>query len=122
MPDPLRILIVEDEVLIALALQIELSRAGYEVCGITAHAEDAVRKAIHMRPDVILMDIGLAGEMNGFGAARLILEQYPVPILFVSGYIDEETRGQVRELTALPCLSKPVMLKQLKEALRPLQA
>lgn len=111
------ILIVEDEVLIALSLEVELKRAGYTVCGIATQGEEAVRMARDLHPDAILMDIRLAGNMDGFTAAQQIRAAQVVQIIFVSGYLDETNLTRAAEFNPLACMSKPVSFTRLKSAL-----
>ena len=80
------IMLVEDEVLIAQSMSLELEIAGYEMCKFIAYGEDAIETAKREEPDVILMDIHLTGKMDGIEAAKKILEINDIPIIFVSGY------------------------------------
>jgi two-component system, response regulator PdtaR len=113
-----RILIVEDEALIALALQVELTRAGYLVCGVAGHGVEAITLAISQTPDVILMDINLSGGMDGIATAWTIRARQPVPVVFLSGYFaDEAVSARVQEFGPLAFLSKPVMLGELQKIL-----
>jgi two-component system, cell cycle sensor histidine kinase and response regulator CckA len=83
-----RILAVEDDELFADYLKITLEDLGYDVLGTVALAEDAVVRAGEEKPDLILMDIELAGEMNGIAAARRILSVSDVPIVYVTGHFE----------------------------------
>ncbi len=112
----LRILVVEDEVLVAFSLKVELTRAGYKVCGVAATADEAVSLALQHRPDVILMDIGLKGEKDGFDAAGAIYAVEFIPIVFVSGYLDDANRARAAQFNPLACLGKPATLMQIKNS------
>lgn len=110
-----RILIVEDESLIALSLKVELTQAGYPVCGTAVRGEEAVTKALDLRPDIILLDIGLKGGIDGFTVAeRVQAATQDIGIVFVSGYIDEMTSEQAAKYRPLGCMSKPISLHQLR--------
>ncbi len=111
------ILIVEDEALIALSLEVELKRAGYVVCGIATQGEEAVQLARDLKPDAVLMDIRLAGNMDGFAAARQIRATLNTQIIFVSGYLDEANLARAAEVKPLACLSKPVSFPRLRAVL-----
>lgn len=78
-----RILVVEDEHVVALDLAQRLRALGYGVQGVVASGPDAIRSALDTRPDIILMDIHLHGEMDGIEAAAQIITQYDVPIIYL---------------------------------------
>ena len=84
------ILIVEDEPLAARYVQILLERLHYTVVGTAATGEDAIDLVRSGKPDLILMDIDLGKGMDGTQAARLILRDRAIPILFLSSHIEEE--------------------------------
>lgn len=105
---PLKVLIVEDEVLIAMTLESMVEDFGYEVCGVACAGDDAVRQAARSRPDVILMDINLGPGIDGIEAARRTREALSPRIVFVSAYGDPATLARVR--VAVPeavMLNKP---------------
>ena len=81
-----RLLVVEDEVLVARDIQARLQRMGYEVVGTVARGEDAVSTALAESPDLILMDINLKGEMDGIEAATQINEVSSVPVIYCTAY------------------------------------
>jgi CheY-like chemotaxis protein len=114
----LRVLIVEDEVMIALGLESQVEDFGFEVCGVAASGEEAVVLAAQDRPDLILMDINLAGEMDGVEAARQIREELNVRIVFVTAYgggaMLERVRAAVPDATIL---TKPVDERDLLDAI-----
>ncbi len=103
-----RILIVEDEGLIALHTEEMLAHAGYEVLAIVSRGEDALAYvAAPPLPDAILMDIGLAGSLNGIETARLIREKSDIPVIFLSAYSDEAHLAEMREVSPCGYLTKP---------------
>jgi len=83
-PLPEKIIIVEDEIIVAMDLSLRLSRLGYDVIGIFSTGEEAVEQCGKTRPDVILMDFTLQGEMNGLQATRLIHSLYDTPVVMLS--------------------------------------
>ena len=111
------ILVVEDEGLIALHIEEILSRAGYRVLDPLPSGEEAIAfLEAGDGPDLILMDIGLAGEMSGIEAARKIRERSGIPVIFLTAYTDA---GRAREAEALsPCarLAKPFTERDLLAA------
>lgn len=111
-----RILVVEDEIIIAMCLAMELEQAGYQICQTISTGEEAVEIVQQHPPDVILMDIRLAGELDGIEAARQIQASSPIPIIFMTGYPDKTIEEQARAVNPLGFFTKPVAL----HALRPL--
>jgi CheY-like chemotaxis protein len=76
-----RILIVEDESIVRLDLQQRLERMGHTVVGLASEGEEAVAKAVELKPDLILMDVRLEGEMDGIEAAGRIRERQATPVI-----------------------------------------
>jgi PAS domain S-box-containing protein len=85
------ILIVEDERIVARDIQNQLARLGYAVVGSTRFGEEAVQLARELRPDVVLMDIRLAGPMDGVTAAQEIRDRLQMPVVYLTAYADDET-------------------------------
>ena len=102
-----KILIVEDETLIALDLKNRLERHGYQVLPVTATAADAVESAFKNRPELILMDVVLKGKKSGFEAACSIIESYPVPVIFLTGNIHLLDDERVTKIPVYRILGKP---------------
>lgn len=109
-----RILLVEDEMFIAICLEMELKDAGYDVCRRVATGEEAVTAAAAQPPDVILMDIRLAGEMDGIEAARQIQTHRDIPIIFMTGYSDAAIEGRAKQLAPLHYFLKPIEVSMLQ--------
>jgi CheY-like chemotaxis protein len=124
MKSPLRILIVEDEAIIAMGVQMELELAGYEVCQIVATGEAAVAYVASNPPDLVLMDHRLAGKMDGVEAAQAIraLDSVPpISIIFMTGYAGQDMMERAQELNPLGYLIKPVRVAEMQtmiEAIR----
>jgi len=83
-----RILVVEDEALIAGDLQARLTTMGYEVVGVATTGVEAVGMAQQTQPDVVLMDVVLKGDMDGIDTAKQIKTTQSIPIIFLSAYSD----------------------------------
>jgi two-component system, response regulator PdtaR len=118
MPPTPRILIVEDEALVAYNLARRLTRLGYSVVGRVATGGEAVHSALALCPHVVLMDIHLRGEMDGVEAAQAIRAQQPIPIIFLSAYVDTPTIAHLREAGAAAYLRKPIVDHTLEQTLQ----
>lgn len=112
-----RILLVEDEFISALVMQSDLEKTGYHITNTVATAADAVLSAKVDSPDLILMDIRLAGEMDGIEAATIIRETAEIPIIFITGYDDEATRERAAKANPAAFLVKPVAMQELRTTL-----
>jgi CheY-like chemotaxis protein len=114
---PKKILIVEDEINEAMVLRKMLELWGYEVCEIAASGEDAIRKVEIEKPDLVLMDIYMHG-ISGIEAAGKIRSRNGMPIIFMTGYPDEQTRQKAYAVHPAGYFIKPLDYKKLKEALK----
>jgi two-component system, response regulator PdtaR len=109
-----KILLVEDEAIVAQYLSMELELEGYEVCGFVATGEEAIIKAAEEKPDLILMDINLAGEMDGIDSAEVIMTENKIPIIFMTGYSKLEFTDRAKILNPIGYFNKPVEVEMLK--------
>ncbi|MHC1713115.1 MAG: response regulator [Solidesulfovibrio sp.] len=109
-----RVLIVEDDPLSARVAEKTLDRLGYAVCAVLETGEAAVADAPQLAPDLVLMDINLAGAMDGVAAARAIIEALGVPVIFLTASIDREIMDRVAETGAAGYIQKPVKVLDLK--------
>ena len=112
-----RILIVEDEILVAKDIALTLRSFGHAVCAMAVSGADAVRKAAAERPDLILMDIHLRGEMSGLDAAREIRTARDVPIVFLTAFADQPTIDRARDVDAYGYVLKPFNERELQVAI-----
>lgn len=101
------IMIVEDETLVALSLQKKLERLKYGIPQIVHTGEEAVREAEKTHPDLIMMDIKLAGKMDGIAAAELIRQHRRIPVVFMTAYSDEETLQRAKMSGPFGYILKP---------------
>jgi diguanylate cyclase (GGDEF)-like protein/PAS domain S-box-containing protein len=108
-----RILIVEDEKIIAIDLQRRLERFGYTVVGMVGEGENAVSLALELQPDIILMDIMLAGKMDGIDAAKTIKTSQDIPFIFLTAYTDEKTLERAKEVEPYGYILKPFKEREL---------
>ncbi|MBU6402846.1 MAG: response regulator [Verrucomicrobia bacterium] len=109
-----KILVVEDELVVALDIQTRLLRMGYEIVGRCSTGEDAVPLAINTKPDLVLMDILLAGKLNGIAAARQIRSKIDLPVVFLTAYSDDATLRLARLAEPVAYLVKPFDERTLK--------
>lgn len=112
-----KILIVEDEVIISMRLEMFFKRRGYKILAAVATGKEAVRNAIEKKPDIILMDINLRGDMSGLEAAEKIHEHHKVPIIFVTGYSDDEFKTRAGKLDPIGYFMKPINMYEIISAL-----
>src|SRR3954453_1586344 len=113
-----RVLIVEDELLVAWHLESLVRDQNLDVCGLVPDGDGAIEQAIDLGVDLILMDIRLAGRMDGIEAARRIREQRSTPIIFITAHGDTATREHIaRVLPDAAVLAKPITAVRLKEAI-----
>jgi CheY-like chemotaxis protein len=101
-----KVMIVEDEVLIGLMLARKLRSFGYDVSDVVTSGEDAIVRVAFERPEVILMDVTLAGNLSGIEAARIIKDTYAIPIIIFSGYDDRLFYEQAEALEPVAVLKK----------------
>jgi PAS domain S-box-containing protein len=111
---PARILVVEDERVVAWDIQQQLSRIGHTVVGTAASGEDAVELALSTKPHLVLMDIRLEGAMDGIDAARQIRRSAQIPVIFLTAYADDETVRRASQAEPLGYLLKPFEDLQLR--------
>jgi len=86
-----RIMVVEDDVIIASLIESRLKKIGYAVSGIFDTGEDAITGAAEQKPDLVLMDISLRGEIDGIDAASEISSCLDIPCVFLTSYSDRDT-------------------------------
>lgn len=112
-----RILIVEDEAIIAMELEDRLTRAGHTVVGHATAAAGAVELAHAQRPDVVLMDVHLGAARDGVSVARELRERFGVAVVFVTAHADAATRARCDEAGATAYITKPLRPEELHAAI-----
>lgn len=113
-----RVLITEDNWLVALEWQSAMEEAGYEVVGIAVSADEAVDLCGQEQPDLILMDIRLLGHRDGVEAALDARRLYDIPSVFVSAHDDSDVRKRAADARPLGWITKPVVATRIPELLR----
>ncbi|QQX77087.1 MULTISPECIES: LytR/AlgR family response regulator transcription factor [Aequorivita] len=112
-----KILIVEDEMVIAANISLQLSELGYEVTGILPRGEEALSHIKIDTPDIVLLDIRLKGKMDGIETAHEIQKQYNIPIIYLTANADEEHFNRAKETHPYAFISKPFKKLDLQRAI-----
>jgi two-component system, response regulator PdtaR len=115
---PLRVLIVEDEALVAMEIEDLLEELGAEVVGSASDADEAIRLAEALRPDCATMDIRLRGERDGISVATEIYLRFGIRSVFVSAHGDAGTQARAADARPIGWLAKPLARERLATALR----
>jgi len=115
--DTKTVLIVEDDLILNLLYESFMEKIGFETHGELVYGKTAVDMTRKNRPDLILMDITLEGDMSGIEAAQKIREFSDVPIIFITGNSDKEHREKAEATSNSYYLIKPVEFEDLKETI-----
>jgi CheY-like chemotaxis protein len=113
----IKILIAEDENIVALNIKKTLQHLGYEITAIVNSGEDAVKKTSENRPDLILMDIMLKGVVDGIEAAESITKDYNIPIIYLTALSDEKTIDRAAGTKPYGFLVKPFTTRDIHTAI-----
>ena len=108
-----QILVVEDEAIVAKNIELALKKKGYGVPAMAASGEDAIQKAAELRPNLVLMDIRLQGDMLGVEAAEQIHARYDIPVVYLTSYADESTLQRAMQSKPFGYLVKPFRAEEL---------
>lgn len=111
---PIKILIVEDEMIIAEDMADALVNLGYEITGIVGAGNQAIEQAATTHPDIVLMDINLQGEIDGVDAAERIRINQQIPVVFLTAYADQQTIERAKATEPFAYLLKPFQDRELK--------
>ena len=113
MEQQIKIMIVEDEAITAMYLNMRLKKLSYNVLKPISSGEIAIQTAQKESPDIILMDIGLTGKLDGIQTAREIQSFCNAHFIFMSGYQDEDMKDQVKMIRSSSYLTKPIGIKDI---------
>lgn len=113
-----KVMIVEDETIVGLDMKNTLVQLGYEVTGISHSGEKAINDAIKNKPDIILMDIQLDGQMTGIDTAKRIKQRFDVPIIYLTSYSDDTTLKEALSTTPSGYLLKPFIPRELHTSIQ----
>jgi len=111
------LLLVEDEALIAMSFEIALSMHGYR-CRVVPTGEQALQAIAQQVPDIVVMDVHLAGPIDGFECADRMRKVHICPIIFVTGYNSQEVRSRGKHLNHTYYLEKPMSVQELLKTLQ----
>lgn len=103
-----QILLVEDEGIVAKDIQSMLRDFGYGVSGVVTSGEEAIKTAAETQPDLVLMDIGLRGKIDGIEAAKQIRDRFSIPVVFLTAYADESTLKRAKMTQPFDIILKPI--------------
>ncbi|OUL37825.1 hybrid sensor histidine kinase/response regulator [Nostoc sp. T09] len=112
-----RVLVVEDEVIVARTIASQLNQLGYIVTGTASSGKVAIAKALETKPEIVLMDIILKGDMDGIAAASYIREQLDIPVIFLTAYGDANTLERAKITQPFGYIVKPFTIKDLQIAI-----
>lgn len=116
-----RLIIVEDEAIIADHLEILLEQLGYEVLGIVDTATDLFALLKEKTPELILLDIQISGDLDGVEIAHILNQKYRIPFVFISSNTDDKTLARVKHTEPNGFISKPFKVEQLRSVLKLIQ-
>ncbi len=117
MDNLIKILVVEDEMIIAAKISMQLTSLGYEVTGILPRGEQAIQQVKENKPDIILLDINLRGELDGIETALQIQQFAPIPIIYLTANADEATFNRAKPTKPYAFISKPFKQLDLQRAI-----
>ncbi len=108
-----RVMVVEDERIVALNLKHRLTKLGYDITQLVTSGQQALREIERSPPDVILMDINIDGEMDGIETASRIPQEHQVPVIYLTAYSEEATLERARGTKPYGFLLKPFSEREL---------
>ncbi len=112
------IMIVEDEAIVALEIEERLKKYGYEIVESVSTGEKSLEVLSRLKPALVLMDIRLKGSMNGIEAARQIIDEFSIPVIFITAYADEKTLEQAGAASPYGYLLKPLRGEELHASIQ----
>jgi len=108
-----KIMIIDDDPVLSVELKYTLEDFGYEVSSTATGADEAVEKAREFTPDLMLMDVSLAGGKNGIEVARQIQSFLKIPVIFLTGYCESDIQKKIRDIWGCRLISKPFDIAEL---------
>ena len=117
MPQPIKIFIVEDEMIIAANISLQLTNLGYEVTGIVPRGEEALLHIQENKPDIVLLDINLKGNIDGIETAELMQKERSIPIIYLTANADEDHFNRAKKTNPHAFISKPFKKLDLQRAI-----
>ncbi|MDH3575839.1 MAG: PAS domain S-box protein [Desulfobacteraceae bacterium] len=111
-----KIMVVDDEVVIALRLQQRLTTMGFDITGVAHSGEEAVEKARRLRPDLILMDIMIPGKLDGIAAAKIVKDELGIPVVFLTAFSEDNIIDRAKQAEPYGYILKPFQDREIKAA------
>ena len=115
--NPIKILVVEDEIIVAEDIGFRLKKLGYIVTATVASGEEAIEKVTENQPDLVLMDIVLKGDMDGVTAAEKIRSKVDIPTIYLTAYADDKTLQRAKLTNPFGYIIKPFQQNDLRVAI-----
>ena len=112
-----KVLIVEDELLVARDIEQQLRELGYQPVGSATHGEHALELVAELRPDLVLMDIQLAGQMDGIAAAQFIRTRFALPVVFLTAFTADDVLARAKLTEPFGYILKPFSERELRTVL-----
>ncbi len=112
-----QILVVEDDNIVVMELRDRLQGMGYAVCAVASYGEEAIQKAGEARPDLVLMNIRLKGDMDGIEATKEISARFDIPVVYLTALTDENTLQRAKLTEHYGYISKPFDERELQTAI-----
>ncbi|MFD1614782.1 LytR/AlgR family response regulator transcription factor [Gelatiniphilus marinus] len=117
MEQPVKILIVEDEMVIAANISLQLTNLGYEVTGIIPRGEEALLHVKQNQPNIVLMDIQLKGRLDGVETVKMMQQDFDIPIIYLTANADDDNFNRAKATHPYAFISKPFKKLDLKRAI-----
>jgi len=112
-----KIMVVEDEAVIAMRLQQRLTEMGYDVAGVAYSGEEALEKAMSLRPDLILMDIIIPGKLDGIAVAEIVKSELDIPVIFLTAFSENQIIERAKKVEPFGYILKPFQDREIKVAI-----
>lgn len=113
----IKILVAEDDMIIARDIRYTLESFGYHVSAVVASGEECIEKALYFQPDLVLMDIKLNGNIDGMSAAQQIYDRFHIPVVYLTGCGDRRTLARAKRAECFGFVSKPFDESVLQQVL-----
>lgn len=117
MKSPAKILIVEDEMIIGANISLQLTNLGYEVTGIVTRGEEALNHVKKHKPNIVLMDIQLKGNLDGIKTVQLMHKENDIPVIYLTANADQEHFDRAKSTNPYAFISKPFKKMDLEHAI-----
>ncbi len=114
---PVKILVVEDEAIIAMDIQLILQKMGFLDLEVVCSGEESIQKVAEHKPHLVLMDIKLRGKLNGIEAAKSIYYDYKVPVVYITAFGDENTLKNANGSARFGFITKPFEEAELQSTI-----